>query len=114
MRPYKEKRTNVQEIFNELCIMTVACLIFVLTNLDQDYQTKMQVSWAIVCIVMGAVILNLLVIFVLVIGKLRDWILKIWKDRALKKYTIDADNFDELKSRDSAITEISGAVTPAK
>jgi predicted membrane protein len=85
--PYLERRTNLQEIFNELCILAVACLLFGLTDqVTTDFKTRMRISWAITFIIIAQVILNLcLVIYVWLVG-VREAIERCRNKRRAAKY----------------------------
>lgn len=76
---------------NEICILTVACLLFVMTDLVKDYNLKMRVSWAIVFLILWTVLMNLSILLFEVIRLIKEWIQRKIREKVEKKYAINSE-----------------------
>ncbi|CDW84828.1 UNKNOWN [Stylonychia lemnae] len=94
VRPYLEKKTNFQEIVNEITILTVACLLFGLTDAVKDFQTKNKIGWIIIYIILANILFNLILVFWIVGLTIRD------KIRECRKKKYQDKNQDPLDERD--------------
>jgi len=94
VKPYQEKKSNYQEIFNELCILAVACLLYGLTDQVTDFKSRMRVSWAIIFIIIAQVIVNLCLVIFVWINELRALYQKWKASKRTAKY--DDKNVTEL------------------
>ena len=71
--------------------MIVACLLFVMTDLVQDYNLKMRVSWAIVFLILWTVLMNLSILLFEVIRLIKEWIQRKIREKVEKKYAINSE-----------------------
>ena len=71
--------------------MTVACLLFVMTDLVKDYNLKMRVSWAIVFLILWTVLMNLSILLFEVIRLIKEWIQRKIREKVEKKYAINSE-----------------------
>ena len=76
---------------NEICILTVACLLFVMTDLVKDYNLKMRVSLAIVFLILWTVLMNLSILLFEVIRLIKEWIQRKIREKVEKKYAINSE-----------------------
>ena len=71
--------------------MTVACLLFVMTDLVKDYNLKMRVSLAIVFLILWTVLMNLSILLFEVIRLIKEWIQRKIREKVEKKYAINSE-----------------------
>lgn len=66
----------------------MACLIFVLTDLVEDYKLKVKTGWVIIFIIFATVLFNLCLIAYLAMISLRNWIGNYLAKKKAMKYEI--------------------------
>ena len=65
--PFSIKKTNYQHIMNESVILTVACLLFLLTELGSSVAEdleglRIRLSWSIIVLILTCLIINLCIV----------------------------------------------------
>ena len=60
------------EVFNEIIIFIVACLMFLFTDLTKERDAKVYGAWVVIGLVLFNVLANIVVIFAGIIVQLRD------------------------------------------
>ena len=94
VRPYIDKKSNYQEMFNEVCIFLVACLLYGLTDQVSDFHVRMRVSWAIIFIIIAQIFINICLIIYVWIIDIKALIARYQSQRRASKY--DDKNITEL------------------
>lgn len=54
-----EGAANTMELFNELTILSCACLLFIFTDIGKNRDARVNGSWAIISIVVVNLIINI-------------------------------------------------------
>jgi len=54
----QESSKNKMELFNELTILVVACLLFIFTDIGKNIDARISGSWAIIGIILFNLIVN--------------------------------------------------------
>ena len=62
-----------------------------MTDLVQDYNLKMRVSWAIVFLILWTVLMNLSILLFEVIRLIKEWIQRKIREKVEKKYAINSE-----------------------
>jgi hypothetical protein len=70
-RPYDDRRANLNEAFNELCILATSYTLFIFTDQVEDFWIRNIVGFLIIAIILFNFAVNLAIQFVQLISKLR-------------------------------------------
>ena len=58
-KPFKLSRSNLQEILNEITALLATYILFVYTNWVSDLETRYQVGWVSISMLVANVAINL-------------------------------------------------------
>jgi hypothetical protein len=70
-RPYEDRKANLNEAFNELCILATSYTLFIFTDQVEDFRIRNIVGFLIIAIILFNFAVNLAIQFVQLVSKLR-------------------------------------------
>lgn len=85
------------ELFNEITILVVACLLFIFTDIGKNVDARVNGSWAII----GLVLFNLIVNVSVIVYQAIQACIKKMKTRKAKKGSFSFSSFFFKKSANS-------------
>ena len=95
VRPFEQAKMNFQETVNEFTILTVACLFFSFCDLVPDYDTKDRIGWAVIFVILGNILFNLVVMVIEIFLGIRRFLIACREKRRKARYNNSEQNSKE-------------------